>query len=451
MPSNHGIVVPLFSLHTKNSSGIGEFLDLIPLIDWCASVGLNVIQLLPLNDTGGEPSPYYTISSCALDPKYLSLPSPFFGDKLEHLFSRFKASPHTTFKAPWLETYARFKAEKDPRFPPEFHKYLQGLCFDQMKQVRAHATKQNVCLLGDIPILVSPDSADVHAASHLFDLTLEAGAPPDQYNAEGQHWGFPLLRWEAPGQKAWWKQRMQTAAECYHACRIDHVVGYFRIWAIEAGKLPVEGHFVPENPEVWRELGRERLRHIVQATDMIPIAEDLGTVPEWVAGVLKELGICSTKVFLWQPPGVDYEPLSLTTVSTPDTEPLGLMWEKLPDLVQPYVEWKGWSYEPELKAWQRKELLRDAHHTTSMWHVNLLQETLALFPELVHEDVHEERINVPGTVLPTNWTYKFKPSVEELMAHEGLQKAFAEIIGMTQQLSGTFTATNSEVPGIGDA
>jgi len=418
MPSNHGIVVPLFSLHTQGRSG--TFLDLIPLIDWCASVGLNVIQLLPLNDTGGDPSPYYCVSSCALDPKYLPQP-------LENLFLQFKRSPHTSFQAPWLEAYARFKAKKDPRFPPEFHKYLQGLCFDQMKQVRAHATRKNVCLLGDIPILVSPDSADVRSSPHLFDLTLEAGAPPDQYNGEGQHWGFPLFRWDAIEAEhyAWWKQRMQAAAQCYHACRIDHVVGYFRIWGIPTGKLPVEGHFVPEDESTWEKLGRERLREIVQATDMIPIAEDLGTVPEWVSGVLKDLGICSTKVFLWQKPGAYYEPLSLTTVTTPDTEPLGLLWEKHPDLAQPYAEWKGWSYEPELKTWQRKELLRDAHHTTSMWHVNLLQETLALFPELTNE----ERINVPGTVLPTNWTYQFKPSVEELVAHEGLRKAFMEIIG----------------------
>ncbi len=446
MPSKHGIVTPLFSLRTKQSSGIGEFLDLLPLIDWCSSIGLNVIQLLPLNDTGGEMSPYYAVSSCALDPVYLSLPTPLscgpsrpdiLQTKLDYFFSQFKTHPHTSFQAPWLESYARFKAQKDPRYPPEFYKYLQGLCFDQMKQVRAYATKKNVSLLGDIPILLSPDSADVFAEPHLFDLSLEAGAPPDQYNTLGQHWGFPLFRWDAIRAEhyGWWKRRMQTAALCFHACRIDHVVGLFRIWAIPFGKKPAEGHFVPENPMVWKELGRERLKNIVGASDMIPIAEDLGTIPRGVAEVLKELSICSTKVFLWQKTGgktvpLDrYEPLSLTTVSTPDSEPLGVMWGKYRDLAEPYAKYKGWEYKQELETWQRKELLRDAHHTASMWHVNLLQETLALFPELVHENPEDERINIPGTILPTNWTYQFKPSVEELMAHEGLRKAFAEIIG----------------------
>jgi 4-alpha-glucanotransferase len=304
-----------------------------------------------------------------------------------------------------------------------------------MKKVRDHATQKQVTLLGDIPILLSPDSADVHTEPHLFDCTLAAGAPPDQYNALGQHWGFPLFRWDAIQTEhyAWWRRRMQTAAQCFHACRIDHVVGLFRLWAIEPGKLPAEGRFIPEDESTWLSLGKEHLRHIVNASSMIPIAEDLGTIPQGVDQVLKELGICSTKVFLWQTrdgktvPLDEYEPLSLTTVTTHDSEPLALLWQNHPELAVPYAESKGWTYEPKLQLWQRKELLLDSHRTSSQWHVNLLQETLALFPELVDEDPEKERINIPGTVLETNWSYRFKPSIEEICSHEGLQETFLQI------------------------
>ncbi|HEY4254764.1 MAG TPA: 4-alpha-glucanotransferase [Chlamydiales bacterium] len=466
---HHGILAPLFSIRTQNSSGIGEFLDLLPLIDWCVSIGLDVIQLLPINDSGEDLSPYYAVSSCALDPVYLSLfalpgaqnLSDFKSlssthrverlevrkKKLEWLYAYFQT--HFQPKDPtyiaflkhhqsWLPAYTEFKTKKDPTLPAEFHSYLQFLCFSQMKTAREHASNQGVFLKGDIPILFNPDSADVLAEKHLFDLTLSAGAPPDQYNALGQNWGFPLFRWDALRfeRYAWWKRRLQVASELFHLYRIDHVVGYFRIWAIPQGKNPMEGHFVPPDPNLWMNQGREILQMMIDASPLLPIAEDLGTIPKGVTDVLKELGICSTKVFLWQkrgsPPKTiplsQYEPLSLTTVSTPDSDPLAVMWEKYPDLSHPYTEFKRWPSGQPLTSAQRKELLRDAHHTSSLFHINLLQETLALFPELVNPNPEEERINVPGTLLPTNWTYRFRPSIEEMRAHVGLKAAFREIL-----------------------
>jgi 4-alpha-glucanotransferase len=466
---HHGILTPLFSLRTARSSGIGEFLDLLPLIDWCVSLKLDVIQLLPINDTGDDPSPYYAISSCALDPIYLSLWALPGAQNLTRLRA-FNLTPHverhevkprkmqwlyayfqTHFNATdadyiaflkkhnsWIHAYTTFKVQKDPSHPADFHSYLQYLCFSQMKQVRQHATNKSVFLKGDIPILFNPDSADVLAEKHLFDLTLSAGAPPDQYNALGQNWGFPLFRWDRLRfeRYAWWKRRLHVASELFHLYRIDHVVGYFRIWAIPHGKTPMEGHFVPPDPAHWMNQGREILQMMIEASPLLPIAEDLGTIPKGVTEVLKEFGICSTKVFLWQkrgsPPKTiplnQYEPLSLTTVSTPDSEPLSVMWEKHPDLGRPFAESKGWPYDPILTTAQRRELLKDAHHTTSLFHINLLQETLALFPSLVSANPEDERINIPGTLLPSNWTYRFRPSIEELSVHEGLQDAFREIL-----------------------
>lgn len=442
--AHHGILTPLFSLRTHKSCGVGEFLDLIPLIDWCKEVGFDVIQLLPLNDTGWDMSPYYAISSCALDPVYLSLHAlPGAKDlpaceglgrldvkrqKLAWLRTYFETHPVNLepFKAkhPWVLEYAK----------SDFDLFLQQLCFEQMGRVRAHATAQGVFLKGDVPILLSPESVDVLAHPELFDRTAAAGAPPDLYNPLGQNWGFPLFRWDAMRQEhyRWWKERLKVTSELYHIYRIDHVVGFFRIWAIEQGSKPSQGHFVPEDPAHWLAQGRELLEMMIGASPLLPMAEDLGTIPKGVDHVLRELGVSGTKVLLWQLrkseprtviPYHLYEPMSLTTVSTPDGEPLGMAWEKYPDLAEPFARFKKWSYDGVLKREEREELLRDAHHTSSHFHINLLQEYLALFEELSWGEPEADRINMPGTVLATNWTYRFRPSVEEIVAHAGLRAA----------------------------
>lgn len=446
---HHGIVVPLFSLHSKQSCGVGEFLDLIPLIDWCADVGFNVIQLLPLNDSGWDMSPYYAISSCALDPVYISLhalpdgqelPQSSGGrlevkrQKLEWLRTYFEAHPVNLepFKAnhPWVCEYAQ----------SDFDLFVQQLAFEQMSRVRAHATARGVLLKGDIPILVSPESIDVQAHPDLFDCSVTAGAPPDLYNPLGQNWGFPLFRWDAMRHEhyRWWKERLRVISQLYHLYRIDHVVGFFRIWAIEKGVKPSQGHFIPEDPTRWLAQGRELLEMMIRASPLLPMAEDLGTIPKGVEHVLRELGIAGTKVLLWQFRKTEprtvipyhlYNPLSLTTVSTADSEPLGLAWRKYPDLAEPFARLKKWTYDGVLKREQREELLRDAHHTSSYFHINLLQEYLALFEELSWGNPEADRINVPGTVLATNWTYKFRPSVEEIATHEGLRAAIQRMIG----------------------
>lgn len=375
--SHHGIALPLSALWTER--GPATFLDLIPLIDWCAEVGFDVIQLLPLNDSGIDPSPYNPISSCALNPKYLAKESVD-----ESSYKQFCQENND-----WLKAYG--------------HAEIQYRCFSQMRKVKEYATRKKVYLMGDIPILISPKSVDVLAEPELFDLSKEAGAPPDQYNLEGQHWGFPLVRWDVMKENnyAWWKRRLRVASELYHIYRVDHVVGLFRMWAHKVG-------FIPPDPSLWPTQGREILEMMLQSTSMLPIAEDLGggdTLSDVVRPMLKELGICGTKVMRWEP-DVPYEPYSLTTVSTHDSEPLLLWWES--------------EYRKPLTPDHHFELIRNSHHTSSYFHVNPLQEYFALIPELTRPP-EQERINVPGTISPQNWTYKFKPPLEAFTRHKGLK------------------------------
>ena len=494
---HHGIALPLSALRSKNSCGIGEFYDLIPLIDWCKSLQFDCIQLLPLADTGDDPSPYNQLSSCALDPIYLSLkelpgadPKTFaqfnvltnlprvaistvkqlklqwLNRYFETVFSSVSQSQsylHFIDTHSWATPYAVFKSLKTqyngasweywPKEAKEYHQaiklaqketvqfhlFLQYLCYTQLKKVREYASAQHFFLKGDIPILLSPDSVDVWANPSLFNLELTAGAPPDYYNKLGQNWGFPLFNWEAMYEAdfSWWKQRLLAASHLFHLYRIDHVVGLFRIWGIPKGKKAKEGHFIPENKSLWPIQGQKILEMMLKASPLLPIAEDLGTIPKEVYSILKALGICGTKVIRWERywekdkqyiPYALYEPFSMTTVSTHDADTLSGWWKNYPDEARIFAQFKGWTYQDKLTRDQLFSILRDSHQTPSYFHINLLQEYLALFPELVNPNPEEERINVPGVNLRANWTYRFKPFVEEISQHAELTKIMQQFL-----------------------
>lgn len=504
---HHGICLPLPSLHSEKSCGIGEYCDLIPFIHWCKEVGMDVIQLLPLNDTGLDTSPYSAMSAFALSPLYLSLASlpnfeavPDYQAKLAKLQSwnltqrvkynivrelklaflreyfkiAFPEVEQTTAylqfleeQKHWLFPYALFKSLKEEHFwqsweqwpvhlksPSEhtyhsllserknacdFHVFLQFLCYQQLENVKKIAFENGINLKGDIPILISRDSADVWHNRHLFLMHLSAGAPPDMYSHEGQHWGFPLYDWEELEKQnyGWWRQRLQYASHFYHLYRIDHVVGFFRIWGIPEGKSAREGSFFPPQPELWIPQGRARMQMMLETAPILPIGEDLGLVPTEVKECLYSLGICGTKMMRWERrwetdggfiPPKEYQVMTMATVSTHDSDTLQLWWRHFPKEAKFYSEFKGWPYEPFLSLEHQEEILRDCHHAASLFHINLLQEYLALFPELVAKNPSNERINVPGTVLDTNWTYRFRPTVETIVSHIPLKQKIRDLL-----------------------
>ncbi|HSX13049.1 MAG TPA: 4-alpha-glucanotransferase [Chlamydiales bacterium] len=439
LTSHHGIALPLSALHTKNSHGIGEFLDLIPLIDFCKEIGFDTIQLLPINESGYDQSPYTILSSTALNPIYISISElGIFDPELKKL----TLTKRVEYAKVRQRKLALLKDYYDKNKTHEnFEAFLQALCFSQMEYVRAYAEKNHCFLKGDIPILLSSNSEDIKKYPSLFNDELVAGAPPDMYNKNGQKWGFPIMNWEKMREKhfAWWIHRLTIASHLYHIYRIDHVVGLFRIWAIPKDKEAKDGFFIPEDTNLWEKQGREILEMMLHASQILPIAEDLGIVPPEVRKILKEYGICGTKVMRWERkyshhpieyiPFEEYEPYSLTTVSTHDSETLQQWWKNNPAEAKPFAELKQWTYQPDLTIEQRFDLLHDAHHTPSYFHINLLQEYLAIFPELVSENPDDERINIPGEVLPTNWSYRFRPSIEQMQKHPQLISSMQKIKG----------------------
>lgn len=492
---HHGINLPIFSLHSKKSCGIGEYPDLLPLIPWVRSLGFDIIQLLPINDCGPDRSPYSALSAAALNPLHLGLARlPFleqipeaeeFLKKLQNLNGHQRLNYPAIQKAretfllhyfhhigpqiiassdyqnfmgnyPWMSAYALFKAIKMERnwqpweeWPQElqnpdtgelqhryremisYHSLLQYLCFNQMKEVKKTAEEAGLFIKGDIPILISRESAAVWQNRDLFLLQYEAGAPPDMYAKEGQKWGFPIYNWKALEESHynWWKGRLEAAQQLYHLYRLDHIVGFFRIWAVPQNKSSREGSFIPPDPATWVPHGEKIMRMMLESCPMLPIGEDLGTVPLEVRACLKRLGICGTKVMRWERnwngdrsfiPYRDYPQASMTTVSTHDSETLQLWWRSQPDEAREFSRFKNWQYQPTLTLDHHREILHDSHHTASLFHINLLNEYFPLVAGMSWPNLEDERINIPGVILDTNWTYRFRPSVEEIISSESL-------------------------------
>lgn len=500
---HHGINLPLSALMSKTSCGIGEFPDLIPLIDWTIEIGMDVIQLLPLNDTGEDPSPYNALSSCALHPIYLGLSQlSHLTPELEKKLNQFvpfcktkRINYHQVYhkKLSWLRKYlahagpliletdayqsflktyswvieyALFKALKESYknvhwkdFPEDlknpnhthlkqclelygkkmdFYLALQFLCHKQLTEVQAYATKKQCLLKGDIPILISPDSVDVWLHRDLFDLTVSAGAPPDIFNPEGQYWGFPMYQWDVIEKQdfRWWKQRLKYASEFYHLYRIDHIIGFFRIWVVPRDKKPKFGYFLPANEDIMLAQGKLLLSAMAKGSPMLPIGEDLGVIPDEARAMMTSLGICGTKVFRWEREDNEkntfishgtFNPLSMSSISTHDSETLEIWWSENKE-GEEYAEYKNWTHEIPLSPDKRFEILYENLHNPTLFHINLLQEYLALIPNLVHEDPHDERINIPGYVLPTNWTYRLKPTIEELVGNQELKEWMLKLL-----------------------
>ena len=207
-----------------------------------------------------------------------------------------------------------------------------------MKTVHAHAQKQGVHLIGDIPILLNPESADVWDQRHLFNLELSAGAPPDFYNPDGQDWGFPIINREEMKKEgfSWWKRRLKIAENFFDIYRIDHVIGLFRIWATQEGMKPIEGSYFPKKKSLWAKHGREMLEMMLKCTTLFPIAEDLGTLSSQIENTLKSMKITGTCLILQMRtrkgkgtfiPFQKYKPESLSTISTHDSPTFDLWWK----------------------------------------------------------------------------------------------------------------------------
>ncbi len=271
-----GTLVPLFSLRTEGSFGIGDFGDLAAMTDLVADTGQRVLQLLPINDTTTsrrwtDSYPYSCISIFALNPIYVDLRQlpPLADEKkqaeFEALRQELNALPAVDYerviraKEQYMHLMFEQESERTKAYKKlAFFYYMQFELDQQMCAAHEHAMARSVILKGDIPIGVDRTGCDVWFEPHYFNLDGQAGAPPDAFAANGQNWGFPTYNWDrmlADGCQ-WWVRRFRNMAKYFDAYRIDHVLGFFRIWDIPVDCVhALLGQFSPALPMTKAEIG----------------------------------------------------------------------------------------------------------------------------------------------------------------------------------------------------
>ena len=640
-----GASIPVGSLKTKDSCGVGEFLDLIPFADFCKKCDLELIQILPVNDTGTESSPYSALSAFALNPIYISLKNlPEVSENKEILdeisklqkkhekekrfsyrnirnekFAILKKIYESAYERiikdkklseweksnEWVKAYSIFMQKKmkymeaswkewpeqghptkeqidkiwdDKKSAKEnkFFSWMQMRLDEQFKKASAYITSLGIKLKGDIPIMMNEDSCDTWAFPEYFNDELRAGSPPDGSNPTGQNWGFPIYNWKnlKKDNYSWWKNRLLKASEYYQVYRIDHILGFFRIWATPARETtamlgwtqPFEtitrddlkelgfsddritwltkphiptykiqeingGDYqgtvnilsklmtrigneelwlfkpsikndkdilesdIPENikaklSELWRDkafvevsknkyaplwtfqdttawqslndnekylLGtmiakryakmdslwekqaRTILKELTACTKMIACAEDLGSNPECLPDVLKDLSILSLKVVRWNreweldnKPFIkfeDYPLLSVTTSSVHDSSTLRSWWLEEKD-AEVFAE--DFELPKEIKPGKydsktARTLLETIATSNSAFCIHPIQDFLGLVDEYLEENPDDERVNIPGSVTEFNWTYRLPTEIEKICKNTELTDEIKKI------------------------
>ena len=321
-----GTAVPVFSLRSKNSFGIGDFGDLKKCIDWLKLTSQKILQILPINDTTkthtrADSYPYNAISIFALHPLYLNLDEMgelnnaerkvFYKEKqsilnsleevdyeqvdiYKRMFFRelFAQEGNMTLQSPefslfyennkeWLIPYAAYSYLRDKYHSCNFHLwkeyskynkdaierlcqpdkahypeialyyYLQYHLHKQLSEARDYAHSKGIVLKGDIPIGISITSIEAWTEPELFNFRYQTGAPPDDFSIEGQNWGFPTYNWEQmeADRYKWWKRRFRKLMDYFDVIRIDHILGFFRIWEIPRHSVQaLSGWFSPALP-----------------------------------------------------------------------------------------------------------------------------------------------------------------------------------------------------------
>ena len=258
-----GVCVPVFSLRSEQSCGVGDFGDLYRFIDWAAEVGMKVIQLLPVNDTTdthqwGDSYPYNIMSAFDLHPHYIDLNQlPPLKDKKRMTAFRRQQRELNALSYSDYEAVDRVKTEYLKTLYEEqqcaeklsFSEFVQHHLHLQLQRAADHARSLGIILMGDLPIGVSRNSNEVKEHPTFFHLDGQTGAPPDSFSQQGQNWGFPTYNWQAEGIEEWFDERLHNMEQYFDALRIDHVLGFFRIWEIPQEQVfGTLGHFSPALP-----------------------------------------------------------------------------------------------------------------------------------------------------------------------------------------------------------
>jgi 4-alpha-glucanotransferase len=340
----------------------------------------------------------------------------------------------------------------------QFFAYVQWIAHQQWGEIKNYAEARGVALMGDIPFGVSYYSADVFSKRDQFVLDWCGGAPPETHFKDdkftqkwGQNWGIPIFHWNEMQLRNfdWWRERVRRVRSSFHLFRIDHVLGFYRIYAFPwrpqqnkkflslewnemlertGGRAP---HFHPRddlspvNCEANRHEGEEYLRAVLDGSgDARVIGEDLGTVPDYVRPSLRSLGIAGFKIPQWEyyhgrlTPGSEYERLSVATYATHDHPPIRAMWEEAfhgngdvaaqarSDLekVAAFADFKHTGQELDFERDFYPAVMHGLFKSESWLAIVMITDLLA----------RKYRFNVPGVSATSNWTRRMQRSISQL-------------------------------------
>ncbi len=499
-----GILIPLFSMPSTRSWGIGEIGDLERMTAWLAHAGQRLLQLLPITETlPHDPSPYGAMSAMAIDPQYISLDgvedfAAIGGEQrleanLREVLDRVRALPAIDYQAVrelkqvalrrafdhflkkewasdssraaslktfateqswWLDEYALFRAlharyeERSWTEWPEpirsrqpqalnteraalreeilFRTYLQWIAADQWQTARAHVN--GVSLFGDMPFMVNGDSADVWSRQDEFGDDGSVGVPPDAFSDTGQDWGLPPYLWDVLRERDydWLRLRAKRMAQLFNGYRVDHVVGFYRTYVRPHGNGTGPGVFTPPDEPSQIALG-ESVLNIFRSTGVEIVAEDLGTVPDFVRASLARAAIPGYKVFRWErhwhSPGQpfrdprEYPKAAVATSGTHDTEPMTVWWAQAP-VEERRAVLDTPSVRERLTEGERAHAIDSADLSPTIRGA-LLEALYASGANLLILPIQDafgwsDRINQPATIGEHNWTWRLPWPVDRM-------------------------------------
>lgn len=320
----------------------------------------------------------------------------------------------------WPEPLRRHLPEALERVRPDFardvlfHQYVQWLAETQWRAARETSRANGVALFGDLPFMVDADSADVWSHQGCLRLDVSVGAPPDAFSDTGQDWGMPLYDWDAMARDdfRWLQHRARRSADLYDGYRVDHLVGFYRTYG-----RPRSGEgapfFTPEHEAEQVALG-ERVLTLFARPGAEIVAEDLGLVPDYVRASMAALGVPGFRILRWerawheegQPflDPTDYPSSSVAAAGTHDTEPLLAWWLAAPDDERQLLD----ALPIVRRLIQGTCLLSQPPSVVRDVLVEVLFASGSDLLLLPVQDVFgwHDRINVPGTVTPDNWTFR---------------------------------------------
>ncbi|MBI2877988.1 MAG: 4-alpha-glucanotransferase [Candidatus Tectomicrobia bacterium] len=313
-----------------------------------------------------------------------------------------------------------------------FYQFVQWHADRQWQQARRAAAAWGVRLKGDLPFMVARDSADVWVRQTELLLDAHVGAPPDAFSATGQDWGLPPYHWEvmARNDYEWLRQRAGRSAALFDYYRIDHVVGFYRTYILpRSGARP---HFIPAEEADQLALGETILRIFQAGAARRVVAEDLGTVPDFVRESLTRLGIPGYRVFRWErewhqegQPFRDprnYPPLSVATSGTHDTETLAVWWDEMEEEQSEVLKLPALAHLREAEVRRFNPIVQQA----------LLDLLYGAGSDLVILPIQDlfgmrDRINTPGTTHAENWTYRLPWEIHQLESDPQLKEQTASL------------------------